>query len=610
MTMTTGGGDKEDTDRVDRISSLPIDIIRRIHLCLPRVDAVRTSVLSQRWRTIWASHPKIYLNEEDFGAEFSVFRDKDEVDFSKYCDGEKEKRKAFLTYLQKSLDIRHKYFEHVDTFFLQMTVENASAESLVKKWIDFALKKKVKTLHISLKSRYGKRFDLCNIAFIAATLVDLRIEYCQISNCSFILPTLSSLCLVDVFIEDNDFKDLLAGCPGIEQLRITLYSKKLPTMVVSNPTLKLFGLYYPSFNGKVLIESKHLESLEFSFSRKFMWDIEITSRTTVRNLRLRGVNDQDRTLTHFINEFPLLEILVISDCSNLQNLYLSQRNLSSFEIYQVDEVEVRIDAPKLKSLEYTGGLTLFPGIEASKGLEFVRFYLNPEMLNDGWYIWLRNILECFAHAKHLSLICQSEQAIIFPDELAEVLLPTINDLKNLEIRIDSFAATSQQILDGFVWILPGLKTLSLTLGSITKVIEFDQSPWYWNASLDNAFEIRERPCVYDCAVDSLFLRMTVEKSSGELLVNKCISFALENKVKMLCLSLKTIYRDCFYLRGVAFCATTLVGLTIFDCEISNCSFMLPALKLLCLLAVCIEDDDFKDLIAGCPRIEQLLYREY
>ncbi|KAF3650868.1 hypothetical protein FXO38_16925 [Capsicum annuum] len=509
--MTTGGGDKEDTDRVDRISSLPIDIIRRIHLCLPRVDAVRTSVLSQRWRTIWASHPKIYLNEEDFGAEFSVFRDKDEVDFSKYCDGEKEKRKAFLTYLQKSLDIRHKYFEHVDTFFLQMTVENASAESLVKKWIDFALKKKVKTLHISLKSRYGKRFDLCNIAFIAATLVDLRIEYCQISNCSFILPTLSSLCLVDVFIEDNDFKDLLAGCPGIEQLRITLYSKKLPTMVVSNPTLKLFGLYYPSFNGKVLIESKHLESLEFSFSRKFMWDIEITSRTTVRNLRLRGVNDQDRTLAHFINEFPLLEILVISDCSNLQNLYLSQRNLSSFEIYHVDEVEVRIDAPKLKSLEYTGGLTLFPGIEASKGLEFVRFYLNPEMLNDGWYIWLRNILECFAHAKHLSLICQSEQAIIFPDELAEVLLPTINDLKNLEIRIDSFAATSQQILDGFVWILPGLKTLSLTLGSITKVIEddvkvlsaelvqhrklthddqnFDQSPWYWNASLDNAFEM-------------------------------------------------------------------------------------------------------------------------
>ncbi|XP_060190092.1 FBD-associated F-box protein At5g22730-like isoform X2 [Lycium barbarum] len=65
-----------------------------------------------------------------------------------------------------------------------------------------------------------------------------------------------------------------------------------------------------------------------------------------------------------------------------------------------------------------------------------------------------------------------EQGIIFPDELNETLLPTINDLKTMELRIDSSTVTSQQILDGFVWILPGLKTLSLTLGSITKFIEF------------------------------------------------------------------------------------------------------------------------------------------
>ncbi|KAM3395525.1 hypothetical protein P3S68_004531 [Capsicum galapagoense] len=99
--------------------------------------------------------------------------------------------------------------------------------------------------------------------------------------------------------------------------------------------------------------------------------------------------------------------------------------------------------------------------------------------------------------------------------------------------------------------------------------------------------------------------MTVENSSGDLLANKWISFALENKVKVLRLSLKTISRDHFYLRGIAFCATTLVDLIIFDCEITNCSFMLPALKYLYLYGVCIEDDDFKDLIAGCPRIEQL-----
>ncbi|XP_059309575.1 uncharacterized protein LOC132060596 [Lycium ferocissimum] len=134
-----------------------------------------------------------------------------------------------------------------------------------------------------------------------------------------------------------------------------------------------------------------------------------------------------------------------------------------------------MDAPKLKYLEVLGGaLTLFPGIEASRELEFVKFILKPKMLDDRWYIWLRSILESFAHTKRLSLICRSELDIIFPDKLTERLLPTINDLKNLELQIDSSTATSQQILDGFVWMLPGLKRLSLTLGSISKLIEFPQ----------------------------------------------------------------------------------------------------------------------------------------
>ncbi|XP_009769796.1 uncharacterized protein [Nicotiana sylvestris] len=96
------------------------------------------------------------------------------------------------------------------------------------------------------------------------------------------------------------------------------------------------------------------------------------------------------------------------------------------------------------------------------------------MLNARWYIWLRNILESFAHSKHLSLICENEQDIIFPDELTETLLPPIHDIKNLELQIYSSTATSQKILDGFIWILPGLRTLSLTFGSIAKIIEFQR----------------------------------------------------------------------------------------------------------------------------------------
>lgn len=152
----------------------------------------------------------------------------------------------------------------------------------------------------------------------------------------------------------------------IEQLRIFFYSKRSADMVVSNPTLKHFALDFPCYSGKVLIESKNLESLEFSFFGRLMWEIDLTSGARVRNLILHKANDQGRKLMH---EFPLLEKLMISGCRNVHNFYVSHQNLASFLLlHHVDE-EVRIDAPKLKSFEYTGGLTLFPGIEASKELE-------------------------------------------------------------------------------------------------------------------------------------------------------------------------------------------------------------------------------------------------
>ncbi|KAJ8567076.1 hypothetical protein K7X08_019284 [Anisodus acutangulus] len=112
--------------------------------------------------------------------------------------------------------------------------------------------------------------------------------------------------------------------------------------------------------------------------------------------------------------------------------------------------EIIIDAPNLKSFEYYGGLTSFPGIKASHGLEFVKLHLRPKVLNARWYICSRTILDSFSHSKHLILICQSEQDIIFPDELTETLLLAINSMENLELQIDSSTASSQKILDGFI----------------------------------------------------------------------------------------------------------------------------------------------------------------
>ncbi|KAG5597047.1 hypothetical protein H5410_038279, partial [Solanum commersonii] len=536
------------------------------------------------------------------------------ADYSEYSVTDNAKRVAFLTYLMKFLESRKRHCEYncdVDKFFLRMTLEDSCAKVLVKKWICFALEEKVKSLFLGLKMIYRNHYYLRDIAFCDTTLVDLTISGCEITNCSFKLPALKFIFLFVVCIEDDDFKNLIASCPRIQNMDLC--------------------------------------------------EVEITSTTTVRELILCKAYDQE-ILIHFIKKFPLLEKLIIDDCSKLQNLHLSQSNLVSLVMMDcIVRDEVRINSPKLKSLEFKGCLTKFEGIEDLQELEFIQLYLDPSC----------------AHSKHLSLICYIKEVIIIPKYVRPIL--SVNDIEHLELEIISHHCTFEEVIDDFIWILPDLKTLSLTLGSTTKFFEFSREdnllsakevnnpkpdkrrrkyhrhkkhpkqpknsvdkisnlpieiireihsrlPWKdlvktkysvtdkakrdaFLTYLIKSLDIHERPSEYNCAVENLLLRMTVENSSAELLVNKWISFAFENKVKMLCLSLKTISRDHYYLSGVAFCADTLVDLTITDCEIKNCSYMLPSLRFLFLFAVCIEDRDFKDLIAGCPRIEQLCVQE-
>lgn len=105
-------------------------------------------------------------------------------------------------------------------------------------------------------------------------------------------------------------------------------------------------------------------------------DVEMNSMPTVRNLTLCNVKVEDTTWMDFIDKFPLLEKLIIDDCSKLQNLHLSQPNLASLVLKDcrvVDQVE--INSPKLKSLEFKGDFKYFDGIEASQELEHVLLYL-------------------------------------------------------------------------------------------------------------------------------------------------------------------------------------------------------------------------------------------
>ena len=51
-------------DSEDIISNLPQSIIENILICMPLRDAVRTSILSRKWRFCWTSMPKLEFNDK------------------------------------------------------------------------------------------------------------------------------------------------------------------------------------------------------------------------------------------------------------------------------------------------------------------------------------------------------------------------------------------------------------------------------------------------------------------------------------------------------------------------------------------------------------------
>ncbi|KAL3652542.1 hypothetical protein CASFOL_002223 [Castilleja foliolosa] len=184
---------------IDRLSTLPDDLIIRILCFLPTKNSIATSILAKRWRLLWAHVPHLDFDSE---APHPIM-----------CCSD-------IIYNVLSL---HKA-QTINTFRLRFMDNIFNNE--FDDWVKALVERNVRKIDVTLD--YQLIFlPLC--LFSCKTLVDLRLNLCgNIPDWGNVhLPALKRLHLDMVGYEsDESLPHLLLGCPVLEELIVDRFVSK------------------------------------------------------------------------------------------------------------------------------------------------------------------------------------------------------------------------------------------------------------------------------------------------------------------------------------------------------------------------------------------------
>lgn len=192
----------------DLISDLPDSIIETILTKLPIKDAVRTSILSTRWRYRWASMTNL------------VFDDRGVVD----CE-------EIMHFILKFL------FLHdgpIHKFCVQSSYLHGSAE--IDQWLLFLSRREVKELIIELGE--DEWFRAHSSLFSFKNLTRLELVHCELSPPPDFkgFMWLKHIDFQHVVFPQDDYDVLIERCPLLETLTLTSYDSI--ELTINAPNLK------------------------------------------------------------------------------------------------------------------------------------------------------------------------------------------------------------------------------------------------------------------------------------------------------------------------------------------------------------------------------------
>lgn len=292
---------------MDRISSLPDEVLGHMLSFLPTEQAVSTSLLSKRWRTVFLLVSTLDLDYELKPRNYGPRNFMDFVDSLLNLQGNSPIKKLIL----KSHLGDH--FSNVDP-------------TCVQRWICNVLKRGVVDLDLFITFK-GKSSPVPSMIFKSNTLVNLRLGRgftIKLSEDAF-LPMLKTLSLESVYAdEDHDVvESLLPRCPVLEELVVEEKRWEQWCGSVSSPSLKKLCIRF--FNIPIIsLDVPNLVYLELSciFGSKYA-NVNLDSlveaklnlwveETQIRELRRRFVHLNHAYMLDLINGIRNVRVLHLS----------------------------------------------------------------------------------------------------------------------------------------------------------------------------------------------------------------------------------------------------------------------------------------------------------
>ncbi|CAF2366546.1 unnamed protein product [Brassica napus] len=186
--------------RRDIISNLPDSLISQMLSCLPTKEAVRTSVLSTRWKTLWLLVPSLRLASHDF------------PDYN-----------SFVSFLDKSLDLYREENSCLHNLELVIRKDYDDDQCCVTRWIDHVARHKVK--HLDVECILVKREFLEAVPlslYLCESLLYLRLHrVLLVGSESVSLPRLKTMRLEqNVYPHEAFLQFFISSCPVLEDLSI------------------------------------------------------------------------------------------------------------------------------------------------------------------------------------------------------------------------------------------------------------------------------------------------------------------------------------------------------------------------------------------------------